>query len=519
MILLWMIATPLLVAALVASLPAGSKGSRWLALIGVGVTVLLGGYLWIQFPPGHAGFLEGNLFEVNVKWFSSPIYASFHLGVDGISLLFADLTAVLALLVVLFSWSAVEKKINLYFVMLLILTSCLYGLFFSRDLLLFYLFWEGMLIPMYFMIGLWGGSRRLYASIKFVIYTLAGSLLMLVAIVVLYNLHLNQFGPSMELSNLYRVVYPDGLALWLFLAFLLSFGIKTPLFPLHTWLPDAHVEAPTAGSVILAGVLLKVGIYGFIRLLIPLFPVLTVQWSGLIGTLAVIGILYGGLVAWVQSDVKKLVAYSSISHLGFVVLGLFALSITSVTGGLLQGVIHGINTGALFLMVGMVYRRSHDRAIESLSGLATEMPVLSTFFVITALASIGLPGTNGFVGEFMILTSTYRTFPLLTILAATGVIVSALYMLRLLRACVFGEVSESVSGLDRLSAREVFILFVLTLGIAWLGLYPAPAIDRLQPSVQSLLEQRGYQSPTVARVQEARGSEQGLRSDRQDNDE
>lgn len=483
-----MIATPFVAALLIALLPADSSGSRWLGLAGTAATLVFGVALWVQYPAGHEGYLTGELFAVQWNWFPAPIGATFHLGVDGISLLFVVLTAVLALLVVLFSWSAVSKKRNLYHVMLMVLTGSLFGVFFARDLLLFYLFWEAMLIPMYFMIGVWGGQRRLYASMKFVLYTLVGSLLMLVSIVVVHSLHLEQYGPSMALADLYRVSVPAQYATWVFLGFLLSFAIKTPLVPLHTWLPDAHVEAPTPGSVLLAGILLKVGIYGFIRLLIPMFPVLSAQWAPVIAALAVIGILYGGLVAWVQEDIKKLVAYSSISHLGFVVLGLFSLSVTSVSGGLLQGVIHGINTGALFLIVGMIYERSHDREIESISGLATRMPVLSTFLVIASFASIGMPGTNGFVGEFLILTSSFQQLPWLTVLATGGVVVAALYMLRLLRSCVFGEVSETVRGLPRLNAREIFILLVLTAGMFWIGLYPSPALDRLEPSVESLLE-------------------------------
>jgi NADH-quinone oxidoreductase subunit M len=508
-----MILVPFLTAVLIAVLPTPRPVSRWLGAVGSALTVLLGGYLWYQYPTGHEGYLAGSLFEVHWAWFPPPLGASFHLGVDGISLLFAVLTAVLSFLVILFSWESIRDRTGFYYIMVMILTGSLFGVFFARDLLLFYLFWEAMLIPMYFIIGIWGGRRRMYASMKFVVYTLLGSLLMLVSIVVLHSLHMDQFEASMALADLYRVKVPASYATWIFLGFLLSFAIKTPLVPLHTWLPDAHVEAPTPGSVILAGILLKVGIYGFIRLLIPIFPALALHWAGIIGILALIGILYGGLVAWVQTDIKKLVAYSSVSHLGFVVLGLFALNVTSVTGGLLQGIIHGINTGALFLMVGMVYQRSHDREIDSISGLATRMPVLSTFFVIASFASIGVPGTNGFVGEFMILTASYQSLPWLTIGAAAGVVVAAMYMLRLLRSCVFGTVSESVEGLSRLNAREIFILLVLTAGILWLGLYPAPAIDRLEPSVRNLLEDstpalidESNQSPTTNTFAERRGT-------------
>ncbi len=487
MIPLLIVLVPLGAAAPILLFSERSSGSRWLAFIGTLGTLLLGACLWVRFPAGQVGYLEGSLYSIRTDWFPPPIGADFFLGVDGISLLFVNLTAVLSVLVVLFSWDVIEKRPNLYYVMLLILTSSLFGVFLARDLLLFYLFWEAMLIPMYFMIGIWGGRRRLYASMKFVLYTLAGSLLMLVAIVVLHNVHLNQYGASMALEDLYRVSLSPTYAPLIFAGFLVSFAIKTPLFPLHTWLPDAHVEAPAPGSVFLAGILLKVGIYGFIRLLVPLFPRLSLEWGWILALFGVLGILYGGLVAWVQDDVKKLVAYSSVSHLGFVVLGVFALSVTSVTGGLLQGVIHGINTGALFFIVGMIYRRSHDREIDSLGGLASEMPLLSVFLVIASLASIGLPGTNGFVGEFMILTASFRVFPVLTVLATAGVIVSALYMLRLLKACVFGKVSETVRGMTPMNLRETLILVVLSAGIFLLGLYPNPAIKRLESSVKPLL--------------------------------
>ncbi|MFB6345735.1 MAG: NuoM family protein [bacterium] len=488
MIPLSLLLVPVLAAGLIALLPEDSSLSKWLALAASLATVGFSVLLWRNYPAGLDGYLSGGLYEVNVTWIPS-IGASFFLGIDGISLLFIGLTALLILVSVLFSWHAVTKRVNLYYSFLLLLSASMFGVFMARDLLLFYLFWEAMLLPMYFLIGIWGGARRIYASIKFVLYTLTGSLLMLVAIVVLHHYHASQYlTETMALSDLYRVNLPTGTGLFVFLAFLLSFAIKTPLFPLHTWLPDAHVEAPSAGSIILAGILLKVGIYGFIRLLVPFFWTLSLQWSGLVGVLAVVGIIYGGLVAWVQEDVKKLVAYSSISHLGFVVLGIFALSTASVSGGLLQGVIHGINTGALFLIVGIIYSRLHDRKIENISGLAQEMPLLSTFLVITSLASIGLPGTNGFVGEFFILTSSYESLPLLTIFAVSGVIVSALYMLRLLRECVFGEVSDIVSDTTSLHLTEVVSLSLLTIAIFVMGLYPKPFMDRLEPTVSEILK-------------------------------
>lgn len=488
MILLALLLVPLLGAALIAVLPRETGLEKWTALLASLASLGLGVYLWLSYPAGASGFLAGSIFRVDWTWIP-VVGATFSLAVDGISLLFVELTALLILVSVLFSWHAVTDRVRLYYSLLLVLASTMFGVFLARDLLLFYLFWEAMLLPMYFLVGIWGGRRRIYASIKFVLFTLTGSLLMLVAIVVLHNYHASQFmAESMALRDLYDVTLPTGVAGFVFLAFLLSFAIKTPLFPLHTWLPDAHVEAPSAGSIILAGVLLKVGIYGFIRLLLPLFWGLSGEWALLISTLGVIGIIYGGLIAWVQEDVKKLVAYSSISHLGFVVLGVFALTTSSVAGGLLQGVIHGINTGALFLMVGIVYSRIHDRRIKNISGLATEMPLLSTFLVIASFASIGLPGTNGFVGEFFILSASYKTFPVLTVFAVSGVIISALYMLRLLRECVFGEVSEAVAGVKSLHATEIISLLILTVAIFAIGLYPKPFMDRLEPSVGQLLE-------------------------------
>ncbi len=490
MIPLAMTTFPLLAGLVLTIIPARWTGfHRGIPLAGTLLSFAAGVWLWIAVPVGEAGGdLTGLLYRINGSWFPDPFGASFHVAVDGISMVFALLSALLATLAVLFSWIHVRRRERAYYSLLMFLAGGMLGVFFARDLLLFYLFWEAMLLPMYFLVGIWGGERRLYASMKFILYTLAGSLLMLVAMVVLYQLHLDQFGhASMGLEDLYRLRIPGWTALPLFLAFLVSFAIKTPLFPLHTWLPDAHVEAPSAGSVILAGILLKVGIYGFIRLLIPLFPALALGWGSTLALLAAAGILYGGLVAWSQRDIKKLVAYSSVSHLGFVVLGLFTLTAAGVTAGIVQGVVHGINTGGLFLLVGMLYGRVHVRDMESIGELASRLPVFATILVIMALASVGLPATNGFVGEFLVLAASFDVFPIYTVLAALGVVVSVLYMFRMMRRCVFGEAGEVMDDVPDLNGLEVLVMLPLVVLVFWIGLYPGPLIERVQPSVRTLL--------------------------------
>ncbi|MFB6356215.1 MAG: NuoM family protein, partial [bacterium] len=475
MILLLMLTFPLMGALILGIFPFNNRGfNRFIVTLSVSTVFICSLYVWIHYPAGQSGYMDGEFFSLSWTWFTSPFQARFALGVDGISVVFATLTSLLALLSVGYSIVHEHEHERDYFICQLLLLTAMLGVFLARDMVLFYLFWESILIPMYFLIGIWGGNRRVYASLKFVLFTLVGSLLMLVSIVVLYSYQAHQFqNASMLITDFYRISIPDTsvhllyfgfpvpVGTLLFLSFSLAFAIKTPLFPVHTWLPDAHVEAPTTGSVILAGILLKVGIYGFIRLLIPIFPLQSVAWGATFACLGVLGIIYGGLLAWAQQDIKKLVAYSSISHLGFVILGLFALEQTSVTGGLLQGAIHGINTGALFLMVGMVYERTHNRSIREVGGLADEMPVWSVFFVVFSLASIGLPATNGFVGEFLILSSSFGTYSLLTILGASGVIISAIYMLYLLRRCVFSELTDSVEGISSLSSLEISCLVPL----------------------------------------------------------
>src|SRR5262249_53829812 len=368
-----------------------------------------------------------------------------HVGIDGISLFLVLLTTFLTPLAILSSWNSIDHRVKEYFVFMLVLETGMLGVFVALDLFLFYVFWEAMLVPMYFLIGVWGGQKRIYAAIKFFLYTMAGSVLMLVAIITLYFLN---GGVSFDFPTILSGLQSGRVALnasqqyWLFLAFFIAFAIKVPLFPFHTWLPDAHVEAPTAGSVILAGVLLKMGTYGIVRFCLPLFPEAALEMAPLISMLAIVGIIYGALVAMVQPDLKKLVAYSSVSHLGFVVLGIFAFNAQGMEGAIYQMLNHGISTGALFLLVGMIYDRRHTRLIEDFGGLATPLPLFSTFFMIVTLSSIGLPLLNGFVGEFLILLGAFTANVLRGVLAATGIIVSSVYMLWMYQRVVFGDMKD-----------------------------------------------------------------------------
>ncbi len=431
-------------------------------------------------------------FEENVSWIGM-INANYHLGVDGISLWLVLLTTLLMPISVLSSWTAIQKRPLSYFVFLLILESAMIGVFVSLDLLLFYLFFEASLIPMFFLIGIWGGERRIYAAIKFFIYTAVGSLLMLVGIIALYYLYGTFDYQALLQAIIDRPLSEWGRAeFWLFLAFALAFCIKVPLFPFHTWLPDAHTEAPTAGSVILAGVLLKMGTYGLLRFNLALFPNAARWWAPVIITLAVIGIIYGALVAMVQPDVKRLVAYSSVSHMGFVVLGLFSFTELGMQGALYQMLNHGVSTGALFLFVGFIYERRHTRMISEFGGLSKPMPWFSTLFVIASLSSIGLPFLNGFVGEFLILIGTWTSQIIahawiVTMLAATGVIWAAVYMLWMLQRVIFGPVTnpENERLLD-LNSRELGLLLPLLFLMLFMGVYPRVFLDRSKASVETV---------------------------------
>ena len=458
---------------------------KTVGLIAAIVNFIISLPLYFLFKNGEAGMQ----FREFVPWIKS-LGISYHIGIDGISLLLVLLTTFLTPIVLLSSWRSIEQKIKEYTICMLLLETGMLGVFMALDLILFYVFWEFTLIPMYFIIGIWGGERRIYAAIKFFIYTMVGSLLMLVAILALYFIHQRITGVgTFDLLTIGKMALPLKIQSWLFLAFGLSFAIKVPMFPFHTWLPDAHVEAPTAGSVILAGVLLKLGTYGFLRFCLPLFPNAALQYIPLISVLAIIGIIYGALVAMVQPDVKKLVAYSSVSHLGFVMLGLFAMNIQGIQGGILQMVNHGLSTGALFLIVGMIYERRHTRLIAEFGGLSRVIPVFAAFFMIVTLSSIGLPGLNGFVGEFLILLGTFLKNKVYAIFAASGVILAAVYMLWMFQRVMFGRITKPENqNLIDLSAREVAVLLPVIIFIVFIGVYPKPFLNKMSASVDSLIQ-------------------------------
>jgi NADH-quinone oxidoreductase subunit M len=461
---------------------------RWIALI-VSVATFAISLVLLRGVGASGAELR---FEQNVSWIGS-IGARYHVAVDGVSLWLVLLTTLLMPISILSSWTAVRKRQLSYYAFLLILESAMIGVFISLDLLLFYLFFEASLIPMFFLIGIWGGERRVYAAIKFFIYTAVGSLLMLAGILVLYFIYQpHTFDYPALLQAIAASPLSERAEFWLFLAFALAFCIKVPLFPFHTWLPDAHTEAPTAGSVILAGVLLKMGTYGLMRFNIALFPNAARWFAPVIITLAVIGIIYGALVAMVQPDFKRLVAYSSVSHMGFVVLGLFSFTELGMQGALYQMLNHGVSTGALFLFVGFIYERRHTRMISEFGGLAKPMPWYATLFVFASLSSIGLPFLNGFVGEFFILIGTWTSRAvehpwIVTMLAATGVIWAAVYMLWMLQRVLFGPVTNPENaGLLDLNKREIGLLVPLLLLMLFMGVYPRVFLDRSKPSVETI---------------------------------
>src|SRR5262245_40339980 len=431
---------------------------------------------------------------------------SYAVGVDGISLLLLVLTGFLTPLALLCSWDSVHKKTRAFCIAILLLESAMMGVFVSIDLFLFYVFWDAMLIPMYFLIGIWGYDRRIYAAVKFLLYTMAGSVLMLLAILGLAVLNAQTTGRySFDPLTLYGLTIPGRLQFWFFLAFALAFAIKVPLFPFHTWLPDAHVEAPTAGSVILAGVLLKMGTYGLVRFAFPLFPMAATYFAPYLAFLAVVGIIYGALVAMVQPDMKKLVAYSSVSHLGFVVLGIAAMNTYGMQGAVYQMLNHGISTGGLFLIVGMLSDRRHTRAIAEFGGLKGVTPRLVAAFLIITLSSIGLPGLNGFVGEFLILLGAFRWNPRMAAFAATGVILSATYMLRMFQRVNYGRVTnEKNATLPDLTPREWAVLVPILAMTIVMGVFPNVFLKPIEPAVSRMLNQVQSQAP--ARIQAGQGN-------------
>ena len=494
---------------LVASgLVAGSMGTaglppvvwRAVGLIGSGFTFLISLMLFTRFDPTETGYQ----FVQHLPWIAE-FGIHYHVGIDGISLFLVLLTTFLMPITLIASWKDIQKAERSYVFFMLFLETGMIGAFVSLNLFQFYLFWELMLVPMYFIIGIWGGPRRVYAAVKFFLFTMVGSLLMLIAMLVVYYLFEQQTGTlTFDL-----VAHDGGAALldtaipvlagaevpwwqtqyWLFGAFALAFAIKVPMVPVHTWLPDAHVEAPTAGSVVLAGVLLKMGTYGFLRFALPLFPAAVAEWAPLILTLSVIGIIYGSLVAMVQADIKKLVAYSSVAHLGFVMLGMFALNVHGASGSVLQMVNHGLSTGALFLLVGMLYERRHTRMIADFGGVARPMPVFAFFFGLVTMSSIGLPMLNGFVGEFLILVGAFLAHPWLAVFAASGVVLAAAYMLWMFRRVMFGPLdNEANRGLIDLDWRERCVLIAMSIPIVWIGIQPEPFLRRIEPSVSALLQ-------------------------------
>jgi len=449
---------------------------------------------WATAPQDAYGFR----FVQDVRWIES-IGARYIVGVDGISMLLVLLTTLLGFIAVLSSWTAIQERVKEYYVFLLLLQTGMIGVFISLDFFLFYVFWEVMLVPMYFLIGIWGSQRKLYAAIKFFLYTLLGSVLMLLGILALYFFHGSQAGSYtfdvrvLQAMGSWSGAEWVGLQWWIWLAFFVGFAIKVPMFPFHTWLPDAHTEAPTAGSVILAGVLLKMGTYGFVRFSLPILPDATRTFLPYALGLCVVGIIYGAMVAMVQKDWKRLVAYSSVSHLGFCMLGVFALNLQGLTGGVLQMINHGLSTGALFLIVGLVYERRHTRLIAEYGGLSKVMPVFAVFFMIMTLSSIGMPGIpgNGFVGEFTILMGAFKLAQKFwAILAATGIVLGAAYMLWLYQRTMFGTLDNPENrGLKDLSFREVMTLAPLTLIAFWIGIYPAPFYRILDEPVRRLVAQ------------------------------
>ena len=433
-------------------------------------------------------------FVENHAWL--PGYGiSYKLGIDGISLWLVILTTFLTPLALLGSWSSIDQRVKEFNIFMLLLETGMLGVFCALDLFLFYIFWEAMLIPMYFLIGIWGHGNRIYAAVKFFLYTMFGSVLMLVAFLVLYKA---TGGTTFDIQALVRNPVDPSLQVWLFAAFALAFAIKVPMWPFHTWLPDAHVEAPTAGSVILAGVLLKMGGYGFLRLAIPLFPDAAMRFAPLLGVLAVIGIVYGALVSLVQPDMKKLVAYSSVSHLGFVMLGIAAFSTTSVVGSVYQMLNHGISTGALFFMVGMLYDRRHTRAIADFGGIKSVMPWFAALFLMVSLSSIAVPGFNGFIGEFLILIGSWRFSPALVAVASLGVILAAGYMLWMVQRVLYGELTHPKNeGLRDLSARELLILIPLVALSLYMGIFSPQFTRTIEPAVDNLIRQVQARQPAA----------------------
>ncbi|MGY6709786.1 MAG: NADH-quinone oxidoreductase subunit M [Rhizobiaceae bacterium] len=456
---------------------AARRNIRNVALLTTTFTFVLSLFIWVGFDNNYAGFQ----FVENMAWLDSGI--SYHMGVDGISMLFVILTTFLMPLCVLASWTSIQNRVKEYMIAFLILETLMIGVFCALDLVLFYVFFEASLIPMFIIIGVWGGKRRVYASFKFFLYTLLGSVLMLLAIMAMFF----EAGTT-DIPTLMTHSFPTGMQQWLWLAFFASFAVKMPMWPVHTWLPDAHVEAPTAGSVILAAILLKMGGYGFLRFSLPMFPDASLYFQPLVFALSVIAIVYTSLVALMQEDIKKLIAYSSVAHMGFVTMGIFAMNPEGIQGGIFQMLSHGLISGALFLCVGVIYDRMHTREITAFGGLVNNMPIYAVVFLIFTMANVGLPGTSGFVGEFLTLVAVFQVNTWVALIATTGVVLSAAYALWLYRRVVFGPlVKEGLKGLADLNTREKAIIYPLVLLVIFFGVYPAPVLDVTAASVDALV--------------------------------
>jgi NADH-quinone oxidoreductase subunit M len=453
------------------------RNIRAIALWTTGITFIISLFIWTGFDNAEPGFQ----FVEKFAWLDSGI--SYHMGVDGISMLFVILTTFLMPLCILASWESIEKRVKAYMIAFLLLETLMIGVFCALDIVLFYVFFEAGLIPMFIIIGVWGGKRRVYASFKFFLYTLAGSVLMLLAIMAMFF----QSGTT-DIPTLLTHDFPASMQTWLWLAFFASFAVKMPMWPVHTWLPDAHVEAPTAGSVILAAILLKMGGYGFLRFSLPMFPIASEMFAPLVFALSVVAIIYTSLVALMQEDMKKLIAYSSVAHMGFVTMGIFAMNQEGVQGAIFQMLSHGLVSGALFLCVGVIYDRMHTRDIDAYGGLVNNMPKYATVFMIFTMANVGLPGTSGFVGEFLTMLGVFRVNTWVAFFAATGVVLSAAYALWLYRRVIFGALTkDSLKGLLDLSTREKVIIYPLAVLVIFFCVYPAPVFDATAASVKALV--------------------------------
>ena len=457
---------------------------RWIANIVASLGFLVSLPLWFWYDSANPDWQ----FVERAPWIPS-IGAEYFLGVDGFSSLLVLLTTLMGMIAILSSWTAITERVKEYYIFLLVLQTGMIGAFITLDFLLFFLFWEVMLVPMYFLIGIWGSDRRLYSAIKFFLYTLVGSVVMLLGILAVYFYQYSVTGVyTFDVTQFHELNMPVDLQWWVFLAFFLGFAVKVPMFPFHTWLPDAHTDAPTAGSVILAAVLLKMGTYGFIRFSLPILPDATVSFVPLIAGLAIVGIIYGALVALSQSDWKRLVAYSSVSHMGLVMLGMFALTPVGITGSIIQQINHGISTGALFLIVGIVYERRHTREISEYGGLSKTMPVFAAVFLIMTMSSIGLPTLNGFIGEILILQGIFVVNKWWAAVAATGIVLGAAYMLWLYQRTMFGTIDNPKNeGLADLNMRELATFVPLIILAVWIGLYPSPFLRRLETSVERVM--------------------------------